>query len=226
MPPTNFRYQGAVTHWNEERGYGFVSMPDGSKPLFVHVHDLPNRMAPAVGQQLSFSIGSDQGGRTRAVRIEVLVPGQSAARFRSQSSGTTASAQSDHRLSGRASRSRPGLASAIVALIVFAGIIVAAKLAWSVPMWIPLWYSVASLLSFALYTRDKSAALRGAWRTSEVTLHVVDLAGGWPGALIAQQVFRHKTRKRDFRGVFWFTVVVNILVFVFVVSPLFARIAL
>ena len=36
--------------------------------------------------------------------------------------------------------------------------------------------------------------------------------GGWPGALVAQQLFRHKTRKRSFRRAFWITVVVNVLV--------------
>ena len=49
-------------------------------------------------------------------------------------------------------------------------------------------------------------------RTSESTLHSVDLLGGWPGALIAQQQFRHKTVKTSFQQIFWVTVLVNIAV--------------
>ncbi len=72
------------------------------------------------------------------------------------------------------------------------------------------WYAVTSVVAFALYGRDKSAAKQGRWRTPELTLHLVSLVGGWPGALLGQRVFRHKTRKQPFRAVFWFTVVANL----------------
>lgn len=70
-------------------------------------------------------------------------------------------------------------------------------------------YVVMSLIAFVMYGVDKSAAERGHWRTPELTLHLVSLAGGWPGALLAQRVFRHKTRKQPFQTVFWASVVVN-----------------
>ena len=54
-----------------------------------------------------------------------------------------------------------------------------------------------------------SAAARGQWRTAENTLHLLALGGGWPGALVAQQLFRHKSAKRAFRRVFQATVVLN-----------------
>ena len=56
---------------------------------------------------------------------------------------------------------------------------------------------------------DKAAARQGRWRTPESTLHTLALVGGWPGALVAQRVFRHKTTKQPFRTIFWFTVVAN-----------------
>jgi len=37
--------------------------------------------------------------------------------------------------------------------------------------------------------------------------------GGWTGALLAQQILRHKTRKQSFLDAFWLTVVLNIGVF-------------
>lgn len=57
--------------------------------------------------------------------------------------------------------------------------------------------------AFALYWQDKRRAARGDWRTPEARLHLFELLGGWPGALIAQQVFRHKTRKISFQLLFW-----------------------
>ena len=32
---------------------------------------------------------------------------------------------------------------------------------------------------------------------------MVELLGGWPGALLGQRRFRHKTRKRSYQLVFW-----------------------
>lgn len=71
-------------------------------------------------------------------------------------------------------------------------------------------YLVASVITLIVYALDKSAAKRGARRTPESTLHFLSLVGGWPGALLAQGLFRHKTMKRYFRLVFWITVAVNL----------------
>ncbi|MNY61142.1 hypothetical protein D3C86_1977900 [compost metagenome] len=64
-------------------------------------------------------------------------------------------------------------------------------------------YGLLSVVSFFQYWNDKNSAEKGRWRTPENTLHVVELLGGWPGALVAQQVFRHKTRKVSYQVVFW-----------------------
>jgi uncharacterized membrane protein YsdA (DUF1294 family) len=65
--------------------------------------------------------------------------------------------------------------------------------------WVPMVaYGSVSLVAFLLYWSDKRKARADAWRTPENVLHAVELAGGWPGALLAQQVFRHKTRKVSF----------------------------
>lgn len=89
----------------------------------------------------------------------------------------------------------------------FAGAYVVLELAW----WVPALYGAASVVAFAAYGLDKRAARRGTWRVSEQTLLLLGLVGGWPGALVAQQLFRHKTRKRTFRRAFWGTVVLNVL---------------
>jgi uncharacterized membrane protein YsdA (DUF1294 family) len=72
-------------------------------------------------------------------------------------------------------------------------------------------YLGASAVAFGAYALDKAAARDGRWRTAEGTLHLFGIVGGWPGALFAQRVFRHKSRKASFQQVFWVTVVVNCL---------------
>ncbi|WP_024618727.1 DUF1294 domain-containing protein [Pseudomonas kilonensis] len=76
--------------------------------------------------------------------------------------------------------------------------------------WVPMVaYGVVSAVAFLLYWSDKRKARADTWRTPENVLHAVELAGGWPGALLAQQLFRHKTRKVSFQVVFWFIVLLH-----------------
>ena len=96
-------------------------------------------------------------------------------------------------------------------LVVFAAALAIACVVLDLAWWVPALYGAASVVAFAAYAFDKSAARRGAPRVSERTLLVLGLVGGWPGALVAQQAFRHKTRKRSFRRAFWTTVVLNVL---------------
>ena len=93
---------------------------------------------------------------------------------------------------------------------------------WRVPGWVAALYAGASVVCALVYAIDKSAAVAGRWRVSESTLHTLSLVGGWPGALVAQQVLRHKSNKAAFRAVFWVTVVVNVAGFVAIHSPLAA----
>ncbi|KAI1727401.1 hypothetical protein Ddc_04704 [Ditylenchus destructor] len=73
------------------------------------------------------------------------------------------------------------------------------------------WYIGASIGTFVVYLEDKIAARNDTWRTSEATLHVSSLIGGWPGALLGMLVLRHKCSKRDFLVIFVVTVIANCL---------------
>jgi uncharacterized membrane protein YsdA (DUF1294 family) len=80
-------------------------------------------------------------------------------------------------------------------------------------------YVLISLLTLIVYAVDKSAARKGGRRVRERTLHLMALTGGWPGALIAQRLLRHKSRKQPFRAVFWLTVVLNCAVCMWLLTP-------
>lgn len=77
-----------------------------------------------------------------------------------------------------------------------------------------MWFLFANLLTVVIYGADKMAA-RKAWRrVPESTLLMFGLVGGWPGAIVGQQVFRHKTQKQPFKTWFIISVMVNIVVLV------------
>jgi len=59
-------------------------------------------------------------------------------------------------------------------------------------------YALASLLTFSLFALDKRQAERGRRRIPESRLHTLEFLGGWPGALLAMQVLRHKRRKPSY----------------------------
>jgi uncharacterized membrane protein YsdA (DUF1294 family) len=104
----------------------------------------------------------------------------------------------------------------------FAALLLALVLAWSLPPWVPAVYLAVSLVTAVVYAVDKSAARGGRRRISERTLLTLGLLCGWPGAILAQQLLRHKTTKASFRSSFSLTVVANILALVVLASPWFA----
>jgi len=59
-------------------------------------------------------------------------------------------------------------------------------------------YAAASLATFVAFAIDKRLAVNGRRRIRESTLHMLEALGGWPGALIAMRVVRHKTRDASY----------------------------
>ena len=180
------RIQGKITHWNPDKAYGFITPASGAKQVFVHLKAFADRsVTPAVGQLVSFSEGTDRQGRPCALRVTL---------------GNALPA-------GAIGRNDALLWSLVAG--VFLLFVVLAAAGGLLPAAVPVFYIGLSVFAFAVYAWDKSAARVGAWRTAENRLHVLALLGGWPGALIAQQVLRHKSRKASFRFTFWVTVVLN-----------------
>ena len=216
------RSWGTLTSWNDERGYGFVESLAGAR-VFAHISAFPARAErPQHGESVSYLVERGDDGKSRALDIRYTGPGADT-RHRPLATKRTEAAEpataSQPRL-GRCRQTacrRSGNYLAIAAFVAFA-LVVNAN--WQIPLWVVALYVLASVLCFAVYASDKSAARKGGWRVPENTLHLLAVIGGWPGAICAQQMLRHKTQKASFRAVFWVTVVVNVLVFAVVTTPI------
>ena len=190
------RTKGEISSRNDDKGYGFVLPMAGGERVFVHIKAFGNRSRrPAVGDVVTYSMSTD--GRGRPCAKEATLAGIPKIAKRRQSSGVP---------------------SHVMATGFFL-VVVGAVLVSAIPMTILLFYLVVSSATFAAYALDKRAAERRAWRTSESTLHLLALVGGWPGALIAQSRLRHKSRKQSFRAIFWLTVALNLAAFVWLFTP-------
>lgn len=73
-------------------------------------------------------------------------------------------------------------------------------------------YALMSMITLLVYKWDKRLASNPStkmMRVPERSLHILAIACGWPGALIAQQWFRHKSKKRAFIFGLWVTIFIN-----------------
>ena len=193
------REEGVVTRWEDARGFGFITPVAGGSPVFLHASELPRGAArPVAGDVVTFRPTRDDRNRPRASQVQYA----GAARRRTSMA-----------------RGVPVAVTIGVAFYALLGVLTALKM---LPGAVMALSALLSVVAFALYRADKSAATRGAWRVSESTLQFVSLLGGWPGALLAQRVYRHKTRKQEFQVVFWAAVVVNCvaLAWLVIVQPI------
>ena len=195
------RFDGSLKSWNDERGFGFIQPDQGGDEIFVHIKAIANLSGrPALAQRLSFEVELGPQGKKRATNV---LPIRQATAIR-----------------GRANSAAQWGTATLLTIPGFLVLYAIVAVVWRPSGYVALVYLVMSALTFAVYAADKSAASNGAWRTPESTLHGLALLCGWPGALVAQQVLRHKSTKTEFRSLFWVTVILNVAGFVALCSPL------
>jgi uncharacterized membrane protein YsdA (DUF1294 family)/cold shock CspA family protein len=190
------RTKGKITSWNDDKGFGFITPIAGGKRVFFHIKAFSNRnRRPIINQLVTYALSNDRQGRPCAENATLA----------------------GDKLPEKTKRTNGSLP--IIGAAFFLVIVGISALTAKIPPLILALYIVGSLFTFIMYAADKSAARNGAWRTQESTLHLLSLAGGWPGALVAQQKLRHKSKKQSFRSVFWVTVFINCSAFIWLLTP-------
>ncbi|WP_417311696.1 DUF1294 domain-containing protein [Ectopseudomonas khazarica] len=202
--------RGRLRSWNDDKGFGFIQPESGGADVFAHISAMRGDRRPQSGDQVLYVEGRDERGRLRAEHLRLageLSLDRQAIRRKPKKPDATGSAPRTARKSTGSGPIRHLPAKATVFLLLCALPLIAALKLFDQGLWwlLPLYLS-ASLLSVMQYWLDKRSAQDGSQRIAEKTLHLVELLGGWPGALIAQQLLRHKTRKVSYQIVFWMIV--------------------
>lgn len=188
--------KGRVKKWNADKGFGFIEPMEGGPDRFFHVSALRDRtLLPQINQLVTYEPGTDKDNRPRAEGV--MLVGKSVKRQPANAGGGV---------------------ELLAVLALFITLIVVAMIGY-LPWQVPVLVAGLSGITYVVYAWDKGAAQKNQYRTAEKTLHLLALAGGWPGALVAQQQLRHKSSKAAFRSVFWVTVIFNLSLLGFLMSP-------
>lgn len=194
------RYQGTITSWKDERGFGFIAPNGGGPAVFVHIKAFARRgVRPTERAIVTYELGVNDKGQPRA--LNVLFAGE----LRPERAGTA-----------------PRRCAMPVA-VGFLGVLAVLAMAGLLPRLIFFVYLGMSAFAFLAYAIDKAAARDARRRTPETTLHCLSLLGGWPGALLAQGLLRHKSLKASFQSVFRWTVAVNCIALFWLITPVGMR---
>lgn len=188
------KLKGNLNSWNDEKGFGFISPCWGGPDVFVHISSFQNRARrPKPGDLVAYKTVQVANGKFKAA--SVLFSGD------------------------KVSCSVRGLIVPLLIALIFLAAIGVLGLTGRIPHGLVLLYFATSFVTFLMYWRDKSAARKGRWRAQESSLLLSGLLGGWPGALIAQRLFRYKSSKVTFQISFWAIVAVNCGVLGWLLSP-------
>ncbi|MDB5773541.1 MAG: DNA-binding protein [Burkholderia sp.] len=197
------RYQGRITSWKDDQGFGFITPNGGGDQVFLHIKSFSStRRRPAGNEIVTYELTADKNTRLRAANV-AFVGKRVVART---APGT-------------------GWAAPVFAAVFFLFLLVGV-ITGRMPIALPASCFGMSVVAFMMYAHDKSAAKKNARRTEESKLHFIALIGGWPGALLAQRVLRHKTSKQSFQIVFWATVILNVAALLVFLSPTATNIVL
>ena len=179
------RYQGKITTWKDEQGFGFITPNGGGKQVYLHIKAFTGyRKRPKGDELVTYQLITDSQGRANASEV--------------------------HYVNKQKTLSLDQSMIPVYLTLAYLSILCIAVAVNRLSPIVLMIYATTSLVTFIFYWLDKRAAKSDSQRTPEATLQLLSLIGAWPGALLAQRLFRHKTSKKSFQVVFWIQVFLNI----------------
>ena len=175
------QFTGRIVKWNREKGCGWMER-DGQR-IFLHWREFAERRKrPEPGDEVRFTAGTGPTGEICAKNGVHVKSG------------------------GRVEFVVILLLIALLASPAFAVV----KLRID-PAVAAVYALLVNGITYAVYASDKKRARqqRGARRTPEVKLHLLELMGGWPGAFVAQRQLPHKCVKLRYQMEFWIIVAIH-----------------
>lgn len=181
----NGQATGRISMWKADKGFGFITPDAGGKDIFFHVSQIhQSRHLIAQDVRVVYMLAYDGQQRPQAIHIQF---------------------------------EREPFAPLIIPTLTVAGlfgVLAFAVFVIPLPVWILAPYTVMSIITFITYGADKRAAIDGRRRVPEATLHWYEMLGGWPGALIAQEYYHHKSAKASYQVFFWSIVIFHLVALV------------
>lgn len=201
------RDQGRLVEWFDDKGYGFIQPSDPAKDrVFLHIKDFAKQgPRPIIGCALDYTVILDERGRYKAQQVMYLKASQTKTSQKKKSSNDQQKNQ---------------LQPMQIVCVVYILFLVAFTLGGLLNGVVLLFISIINAMTYWFYAQDKEAAQLGNRRVPENTLHLLSFLGGWPAAWLAQQKLRHKTQKQPFRQIYFCTIAFNIILIIWLISPL------
>ncbi|WP_369418377.1 DUF1294 domain-containing protein [Leptothrix ochracea] len=217
---SSMRIEGQFIAWDEKRHFGFIQPAHGGKDILVSDGSFDNKAArPSLNDKVSFEVELSSKGRERARRVRPLSDTDTKPQATAAHSPTEAAAEASPSATPHHHRRHPTASASswdvptLFAIPLFLAFFLFISAVWKIPKISLLWPLMMSIATFIAYAKDKRAAHSPEGeeedRIPETTLHGLALLGGWPGALLAQQMLKHKNDQRVFRLMFWLSVVGN-----------------